>query len=107
MAFSALPAPTPGIAAAIIGTWRLFSREDYDGDGRRNIDPIMGADPLGVLCFAPGLFAAQFSRRDRSTAPVVSATPAGANNSAAVNGYDAYFGSYTVDETAGTIAVRL
>jgi len=29
------------------------------------------------------------------------------NNTAGVNGYDAYFGTYSVDETAGTLATYL
>jgi hypothetical protein len=107
LAFPTLPPPSPDLAAAMIGIWRLVSREDCDQDGGRNIDPILGADPLGVLSFAPGLFAAQFTKRDRCGATAVSPTAAGANNSAAVGGYDAYFGSYTVDEAAGTITVRL
>src|SRR5262249_21620676 len=86
---------------ALLGYWRLVSREDYDADGRRMIDPILGADPLGVLSFAPGHFAAQFSRRNRSDAAPVAATAAAANNSVAMNGYDAYFGRYTLDEDAG------
>ena len=31
----------------------------------------------------------------------------GANNSSASNGYDAYFGSYTVDQASGLLKVRL
>ena len=61
-----LPPPSAGLASAILGFWQLVSREDFDAAGHRNIDPVLGADPLGVLCFAPGRFAAQFSRRDRS-----------------------------------------
>jgi hypothetical protein len=29
------------------------------------IDSALGEDPLGVLCFAPGYFAAQFMKGDR------------------------------------------
>ncbi len=29
------------------------------------------------------------------------------NNTAAVNGYDAYFGTYSVDEVAGTLATHV
>ena len=102
-----LPPPSPGLARAVIGLWRLVSREDYDRDGRRRIDPIMGEHPLGVLSLAPGYFAAQFMNPDRSSLADRGPTPAGANNSAAVNGYDAYFGTYTLDEETGTITVRL
>ena len=97
------------LATAIVGFWSLVSREDFDADGQRHVDPILGADPLGVLCFASGRFSAQFSKRDRSD---TSSSPAGAvasrlNNSAAVNGYDAYFGRYRVDEADGLLTVTL
>jgi len=104
-----LPPPTAGLATAILGFWQLVSREDFDAAGHRNIDPVLGADPLGVLCFAPGRFAAQFSKRERGGA--AAATPGssapGANNSAAVNGYDAYFGTYTLNESDGLLTVTL
>ena len=103
-----LPPPSAGLATAILGFWQLVSREDFDAAGHRNIDPVLGADPLGVLCFAPGRFAAQFSRRDRSVlaaAPGVAAP--GANNSAAVNGYDAYFGTYRLNEGEGLLTVTI
>lgn len=105
-----LPPPGADLGRAIIGTWSLLTREDYDREGRRRIDPILGADPLGMTSFAPGHFAAQFMNRRRaaSPAPVTSPAPsAGTNNSRAVDGYDAYFGTYTVDAAAGTITVTL
>jgi hypothetical protein len=103
-----LPPPSAGLATAILGFWQLVSREDFDAAGHRNIDPILGADPLGVLCFAPGRCAAQFSKQDRSdlAAAPGSAAPR-ANNSAAVNGYDAYFGRYTLNEGEGLVTVTL
>ena len=102
-----LPPPSPDLGSAIVGLWRLISREDYDRDGRRRIDPIMGPHPLGVLCFAPGYFAAQFMNPDRSDTSGTGPASSGANNSGAVNGYDAYFGTYTLDEVTGTVTVRL
>ena len=42
----------------MIGVWWLLSREDFASDGSRRIDPTLGADPLGILTFAPGRFAA-------------------------------------------------
>jgi hypothetical protein len=86
-----LPPPSADLATRILGSWRLTSREDYDADGRRHIDPILGGDPLGFLTFAPGAFAAQFMKRERIASASVQATAAGANNTGAVNGYDAYF----------------
>lgn len=86
--------------------WGLVSREDYDGRGDRVIDPHLGADPLGMLCFSKAHFSAQFSKRDRSQpSPAVAVRTA--NNSSAVDGYDAYFGRYWIDETGEAIVVRL
>jgi len=89
----------------MLGLWRLLTREDHDQSGARSIDPVMGPRPIGLLSFGPTHFAAQFMNPDRSgSAP---ATVSGPNNSGAVNGYDAYFGTYTIDATAGTVTVQL
>jgi Lipocalin-like domain len=103
---SPLPPPSEDLSTAILGLWQLLTREDYDREGRRHIDPVMGPDPLGALSFSPGHFAAQFMSRDRSV-PAPTAATAGANNSGAVDGYDAYFGSYSLDRARGTITVQL
>lgn len=100
-----LPAPTASRATELRGVWVLRRREDHDAAGTRHIDPILGADPIGMLAFATDTFAAQFSRRDRSTA--TAAATAGANNSAAVDGYDAYFGTYRYDPAQGAIVITL
>lgn len=102
-----LPPPSADLAREILGSWRLVSREDYDAQGRRHIDPILGSDPLGFLTFAPGAFAAQFMKRGRSASAAIRSTAAGANNTGAVDGYDAYFGTYTVDARAGLITTTL
>lgn len=88
------------------GLWRLVSRIDDDDDGARRVDPVLGPHPLGLLAFGTVSFAAQFMNPDRAASPPMSPV-AGANNSGAVNGYDAYFGTYTIDPAAGTVTVRL
>lgn len=88
-------------------------------DGQRRIDPILGADPVAYLIYdAAGHFAVQFMRRDRRdvgeagagsalVGPTHGSAPTiGANNSRAVNGYDAYFGTYTVGAD-GTVTQQL
>jgi hypothetical protein len=83
----------------LIGTWKLLSREDVAADGQRRIDPILGADPVAYLIYdASGHFSAQFMKRDRAStqAAAPAGSPTGANNSHAVNGNDAYFGTYSV-----------
>ena len=98
---------TRNLKEGVPGVWQLKSRIDLDSSGQRHIDPILGADPLGILCFSGNHFAAQFMKRDRTeTAPIPQAT-AGANNSNAINGYDAYFGTYSLDESTGALIVRL
>lgn len=92
------------LASQLVGTWRLVSREDHTVAGELRIDPGLGADPIALLAYdAAGNFTAQFMKRDRSTDVGVATGRAGVNNSAAVNGYDAYFGTYTVDETSGSV----
>jgi Lipocalin-like domain len=96
------------LASRLIGTWRLVSREDRTAAGERRIDPGLGADPVALLVFdTAGNFAAQFMKRDRSSSEVAATTRSGANNSTAVNGYDAYFGKYTVEEVSGLVRTTL
>ena len=96
------------LSATLPGTWRLVSRTDVAANGERRIDPSLGEDPVAVLFYdRSGNFAAQFMKRDRSAGvDVVAAGPA-KNNSRAKDGYDAYFGSYTVDDAAGTVTQEL
>jgi hypothetical protein len=101
------PPLTTNLAAAILGVWKLKSRRDVDATGRIHIDPFLGRDPLGILCFGPGHFAAQFMKRERSPQPNASPPAQVKNNTAAVNGYDGYFGTYTIDESAGTLTTYL
>jgi hypothetical protein len=102
-----LPPLTANLAAAILGIWKLKSRKDVDATGQIHIDPFLGRDPLGILCFAPSHFAAQFMKRDRSHQENVPQPVEVKNNTVAVNGYDAYFGTYKVDESAGTLTTHL
>jgi hypothetical protein len=102
-----LPPPTANLATVIIGFWKLKSREDVDATGKVHIDPFLGRDPLGILCFGKTHFSAQFMKRDRSGQETVLQPVAAKNNTARVNGYDAYFGSYSVDEIKGTLTTRL
>jgi len=102
-----LPPLTANLASKIVGIWMLKSREDVDAEGQILIDPFLGRDPIGILCFGPSHFAAQFMKRDRSDEENVPQRAQAKNNTAGVNGYDAYFGSYSADETAGTLATHL
>jgi hypothetical protein len=91
----------------LIGTWRLLSRIDRDASGKPVDEPTLGSDPLALLFFdGAGNFAAQFMKRDRSAA-IAAPVFSGQNNTAAIGGYDAYFGTYEVDETSGDVHARL
>ena len=102
-----LPPPSANLAAAILGIWKLKSREDVDATGKVHTDPLLGREPLGILCFGPNHFAAQFMKRDRSGQETVLRPIRANNNTARINGYDAYFGTYSVHETAGTLTTHL
>ena len=91
----------------IIGVWWLQSRVDTASDGSHRIDPTLGANPLGILTYAPGRFAAQFMKRDRTNNNSLRNNAQGENNTGAVGGYDAYFGTYEVDESSGSVLHRL
>jgi hypothetical protein len=91
----------------LIGTWRLLSRIDRDASGKPVDEPTLGSDPLALLFFdGAGNFAAQFMKRDRNVA-VTAPVRAAQNNTTAIGGYDAYFGTYEVDEANGDVHTRL
>jgi hypothetical protein len=96
------------LSEMLIGTRELLSREDHTATGERRIDPSLGANPIAVLVYdRTGHFAAQFMKRERSDAQEAVPTAAAPNNSSARGGYDAYFGSYSVDDAGGTVTQRL
>jgi len=99
--------PTP-LSKSLIGTWELLSREDVTANGERRIEPSLGADPFALLYYdSKGHFAAQFMKRVRDASNTEAVRPAGPNNSRAQGGYDAYFGTYTVDDAQGAVTQRL
>ena len=101
------PMNGPPLSATLPGTWQLLSRIDVTASGERRPEPSLGEDPLALLIYdRSGHFAAQFMRRDRSGD--VPDGPSGAkNNSRAQGGYDAYFGTYTIDDEKGSVTQHL
>jgi hypothetical protein len=92
---------------SLVGTWELLSREDVASDGRLRIDSILGNNPVAYLMYdAAGHFAVQFMKRDRGSVEGVIERQGATNNSAAIHGYDAYFGRYTVPQE-GTVTQEL
>ena len=94
------------LSATLVGTWELLTREDRTSAGERRVEPTLGSDPVALLIYdGAGHFAAQFMKRDRDEA-VAAAVP-GSNNTQAQGGYDAYFGSYSVDDVRSTVTQTL
>jgi hypothetical protein len=94
----------PLLSRDLIGTWELVSREDHTAGGERRFEPTLGSDPIAILMYdSSGHFSAQFMQRNRNRSERESQAAAGPNNSRAVGGYDAYFGTYTVDDAQGTV----
>jgi hypothetical protein len=95
------------LSASLPGTWELVSRIDVTDSGERRPEPSLGEDPIAILIYdRSGHFAAQFMKRDRST-PVADGPSGAPNNSRAQGGYDAYFGTYAIDDAQGTVTQRL
>jgi hypothetical protein len=87
-------------AKQLVGTWSLVSRVVRLENGTAVQDPGLGKTPIGYLIYdSGGHVAAQLMRLDRSM-EIDCGTPAPppTDNSQSVNGYDAYFGTYTIDE---------
>ena len=98
---------TQALSATLPGTWQLLSRIDVTASGERRPEPSLGEDPVALVVYdRSGNFAAQFMRRDRS-ADVPDAPSGARNNSRAQGGYDAYFGTDTIDDEHGTATHRL
>jgi hypothetical protein len=98
---------TKALSTTLPGTWELISRIDVTDAGERRVDPALGEDPVAYLIYdRAGHFAAQFMKRDRS-APAPDGPAAAPNNSRAQGGYDAYFGTYSVNDADGTVTQTL
>jgi hypothetical protein len=95
------------LSSSLPGTWLLESRIDVTASGERRPEPSLGEDPIALLIYdRSGHFAAQFMKRERSV--VIPESQMGAsNNTRAQGGYDAYFGTYIVDDAAHTVTQRL
>lgn len=95
------------LSSELPGTWLLQSRIDVTRDGKRHPDPLLGDDPVALLIYdRTGHFSAQFMKRDRTGAPQAARANA-ENNTQAQGGYDAYFGTYAVDDRTATVTQRL
>jgi Lipocalin-like domain len=103
-----------GVADQLIGSWSLVSRQTTLADGKVISDPGLSANPKGVLIYdRSGHVAAQLSRPGRTVSMLTSecgevAKIKGTNDTAqTVIGYDAYFGTYTLDIEKGIVTHHL
>jgi hypothetical protein len=91
----------------LVGTWTVASWEQTNKDGTKF--QRFGANPKGVNVFdANGRFVVIYARSDLpklAAQDPMKSTPA--ENKAIMEGSIAYFGTYTVDEAAKTISMRV
>lgn len=102
------------IRTRLIGSWRLVSRQSRRANGELEADAGLSTVPLGILIYdESGHVAAQLSRRDRTVTMIgeecqIAATTKGTPDTAqTILGYDAYFGTYKIDEQAGIVTHHL
>ena len=88
----------------IVGAWQLEFRTVRKANGEVLADPVLGKEPIGRLFYsASGHMALQMMRQDRLQPISVPANPEDAKNPRVVLGYDAYFGTFDVNEAEGTV----
>jgi hypothetical protein len=88
----------------MLGAWELQSRTVRRANGEIVRDPVLGERPIGRLFYsASGHMALQMMRQGRAQAIGEPSEPEQAANTRIVLGYDAYFGTFTVDPAAGTV----
>ncbi len=98
------PPASPKLADQILGRWRLVSIENRD-DPSRDWELRYGSSPVGDIAYgADGRMSVQIAKMPRpkfASGQDTSPTPEEARE--AYLGYVAYFGTYTVDETARVV----
>ena len=102
------------LAEQLVGGWSLVSRVTIGPDGNSLVDPGLAATPKGILIYDRyGHVAAQLSRQGR-TVEMLAAECREAENVRGTNdtaqtilGYDAYFGTYTVNAQEGVVTHHL
>jgi hypothetical protein len=91
------------IREKLLGSWRLVSSEARGLDG--DADFPLGDDPIGMLTYdASGTVSAQLMRQNQTLFRNDDWRYATTDEKAAAwSGYFGYFGTFTVDEKAGTV----
>jgi hypothetical protein len=92
----------PGAREQIIGAWQLESNV-RKASGEVLLDPVLGQQPIGRLFYdASGHMMLQMMRQG-ARRPSVPPNPRGAASPRIVLGYDAHFGTFSVNDADGTI----
>lgn len=96
-------------ASRLVGTWRLLSFVEERPDGQRVPSGRYGPNVAGLIVYdKAGNMTAQLVNPDRPRFDAENATLGTPEEvKAAFDGYNAYFGTYTVDESASTIRHRV
>jgi hypothetical protein len=90
--------------ARMLGAWRLESRTVRKAGGEIVRDAVLGAEPIGRLFYdASGHMSLQMMRQDRKQAISTPSNPQDAQNARVILGYDSYFGTFRVNDAAGTV----
>lgn len=107
-------ASNSSVREQLVGSWHLVSRQSRRASGEIEADPGLATTPLGILIYdQSGHVAAQLSRRDRTVAMFpeecqAAITTKGTPDTAqTILGYDAYFGTYKINEHNGTVTHHL
>lgn len=88
-------------AKRFLGTWRLVSITQQTGES----DPNRGAHPTGLIYYdATGHMAVQIMPERVLRRAFAGVEPTPEESQAALRGYTAYFGTYSVDERGHTVA---
>ena len=90
-AVKASSSAAPALKVAVIGTWKLDSRAVRQADGSESIAPSYGPNPVGYITYdSVGHMSIQQMRPNRPKKDTM-------------DGYEAYFGTYIVDEQKKTV----
>ena len=97
--------PQPSIKQQLVGSWKLISRQSRLDNGQLVADPGLGDRPSGILIYdSSGHMAAQLSREGRTIEMLkeecaeITKVKTAPNTANTILGYDAYFGTYSVNE---------
>ena len=93
--------------SAFVGIWRLLSFEGHTSDGQ--VLKPYGSHPRGQLVYdANGNMAVQIMRSDRQEFSATDKSQGSAEEiMGAFTSYEAYFGTYVIDEEQGVVIHRL